>query len=94
MKSILKKKLKKQVITSTCENCLTKREADPVCFERGFLWGNGKIEPKWIYSYENAEKRIIKRNTPRKKLNKIKDLADYFYSSNSSRNNSIASKSL
>lgn len=53
------KKYKKQVFVDDCEKCLTQRKADPVCFKRGFIWGNCGAQPRWAFPYEEAEKRDI-----------------------------------
>ena len=46
---------KRYVKTDDCENCLTMRLADPICFKRGFIWGNCTEEPMWEYTYDVAK---------------------------------------
>ena len=49
---------KKSVLTKHCEDCLTWRRCDPVCFKRHFIWGRpDNQEPAWQYSYNEARKR-------------------------------------
>lgn len=54
------KRRQKEVLVQDCEDCLTWRKCDPVCVKREFVWGvpDGQ-EPRWVYSYEEAEKLDI-----------------------------------
>ena len=46
-----------QVLVVDCENCLTNRICNPICFKRGFVWGRqDNKEPLWEYSIKQAKK--------------------------------------
>jgi len=45
----------REVKVIDCENCLSDRKADPVCFKRGFVWGvPDESEPRWSLSLEDG----------------------------------------
>lgn len=47
----------KTVLVEDCEECLSSRNADPVCFQRDFVWGcQDGSEPRWVCTAEEAKK--------------------------------------